>query len=226
MPQNKSKQHKKKNKKRQGVRGTSVQAIPRKVGLILPDQYRTNLRYWKQVSFSFLSSNTTAIRFRPSAAFDVDPLIASTAMAGFAELSLLYSSYRVLSSKINVNVMTTSAANPVNVSLTPVNFDPGATPSSAYVLAAREQPYTRFGTCGFNGSPPLKLNSNMSTVKIYGSKQALFDDNFSAPVTAIPNNNWYWVICGYSFVLDPSLTWVTITIEVDCQFYDRNFLPN
>jgi len=222
----KTKQHTKKNNKRQGVRKASVQNIPRSVGLILPDQYRTKLRYWKQVSFNFTATNTTAIRFRPSSAFDVDPLIASTAMSGFAELSTLYQTYRVLSSKINLTVMTTSAANPVNVSLTPSNFDPGATPSSAYVLAAREQPYARFGTCGLTGSPPLKLTSSMSTEKAYGSKAALFDDNFSSPVTATPNNNWYWVIGGYSFVLDPSLTWVTVTIEVDCQFYDRNFLQN
>jgi hypothetical protein len=202
------------------------QRIPRQVGLILPDRYRTNLRFWKQVSLNFVANNAVSIRFRPSSAFDVDPVVASTAMSGFVELSALYNSYRVLSSKIRTEAVTTSAANPVNIYVAPVNFDPGATPSAANILALREQPYAKSRLIGLSGSPSIKINSTMSTEKIYGSKMALFDDNFAAPITASPNNNWYWQIGAYSFVLDPSLTWVTITIEVDVEFYDRNFLQN
>jgi len=172
----------------------------------------------------FTVSNVRAIRFSPSSAYDVDPLVASTAMSGFAELATLYNSYRVLGSQCKVTFLTTSAANPVNVSLTPTNLDPGASPSSAYVFAAKEQPYAKFGTTGLTGSPPLKLNSSLTTERMYGSRAVLFDDSFAALVTTVPTNNWWWVISAYSYVLDPSLSWVTIIIETDVEFYDRTFL--
>jgi hypothetical protein len=184
------------------------------------------LRFWKSVSFNFTASNVAAVRFRPSAAFDVDPLVASTAMAGFAELASLYSSYRVLSSTIRIEAVTTSAANPVALMTAPVNADPGATPSSAYVLALREQPYAKYKMLALTGCPPSNVMNAMSTEKVYGSKSALFDDNFSSPTNSTPNNNWFWVVAGYSQVLDPSLCWLQITIEVDCEFFDRFFLPN
>jgi hypothetical protein len=204
----------------------SYQTIPRQVGLILPDRYRTNLRYWKQIKFDFTLSNTLSVRFRPSGAFDVDPTIASTAMSGFVEMSTLYQTYRVLSSEITVQVCNASAVNPANFYVVPVNFDPGATPSAAYILSLREQPYATSKMTGLTGCPAIFIKNSMSTEKIYGSKMALYDDNFSAPVTAIPNNNWYWNIGGYSLILDPNYCTVNIEFTVDVEFFDRNFLQN
>lgn len=66
----------------------------------------------------------------------------------------------------------------------------------------------------------------MSTEKIFGSKMVLFDDNFSSPCTANPTNNWFWVVAGVSQVFDPNLTWVTITLDLDVEFFDRAFLQN
>jgi len=196
------------------------------VGLILPDRYRTTLRFFKIISFNFTGTFTQVARFRPSAAFDVDPLVASTSMAGFVELAALYTTYRVLSSKIRVEVVTTSVANPVMMVVVPTNTDPGGAVSTAYALSSRENPYSRSKMTGLSGAPPSVLASTMSTEKIYGSKAALFDDNFSALVTGNPNNNWYWAIIGLSSVFDPNLTWLQVTINVDCEFYDRSFLLN
>lgn len=219
------KRHTKKNqkgkRKNKSNQVNAIQRIPNRVGLILPDMYVSKLRYWKQVKWDFTATNTIVARFRPSSAYDVDPLVGSTAMAGFAELATLYGSYRVISSKIAVQVVNPSAANPVNCSVTPVNIDPGAAPSSAYVLSLRENPYGKFGVVGLSGSPPLKINNQMSTQKIFGGRMTRYDDNFSALVTASPANNWWWIIGGYSFVLDPSLCWITVTIDVNVEFYDR-----
>jgi len=195
------------------------------VGLVLPDRYRTNLRYWKSISFNFIASTVASARFRPSSAFDVDPLIGGTAMAGFTELAGLYASYRVLSSKIIVEAVNTSAANPVSLMVCPVNIDPGASPISSYVLALREQPYGKFKMLGLSGCPPTRLNSVMSTEKIYGSKSTLFDDNFSSPSNSSPANNWFWVVAGFIGVLDPSLSWLQVNIDVDVEFFDRQYLP-
>jgi len=202
----------------------NLQKIPRQVGLILPDRYRTNLRFWKQLSFNFTASFVSNVRFRPTAAFDVDPTVGSTAMAGFAELATLYTSYRVLSSHIRVEAITTSVANPPTIIVGCQNTDPGAALSAANVIATKEQPYSQYKMLGLSGSPPMVISNKMSTEKIYGSKAVLFDDNFSSLVTSTPNNNWFWSICGYQTVFDPNLTWLSVTFEVDCEFYDRTFV--
>jgi len=234
MAQTNHKNHKNQKKKqsskrnnRNGRRGNqSMQMIPRQVGLILPDMYRTKLRFWKQVPFNFTATNVVGVRFRPSSAFDVDPLFATTAMAGFTEMATIYASYRVIQSKCNVEVITASPANPTNIQLVPANMDPGATPPSAYVIAQREQPYAKFGLTGLSGSAPLKLTSVMKTQRMFGSRMIMYDDNFSSLTNTSPVNNWFWVITGSVSVFDPNLTWVTITIDVDVQFFDRFTLNN
>jgi len=196
------------------------------VGLILPDRYRTTLRYWKTIQLDTSASNVASARWRPSAAFDVDPLIASTAMSGFAELAALYGTYRVLSSKIRVEMVNTSNGNPRTLIVSCPNIDPGVAPSASYILASKEQPYSKFKMSGLSGSPQTVILSKMSTEKIYGSKSVLFDDAFSSPTNGVPLNNWFWVVSIYSFNLDPNTCWLNITIEVDVEFYDRSFLAN
>jgi hypothetical protein len=222
-----NRQPKKQNDKYDGSLSISnnLQKIPRQVGLILPDRYRTNLRYWKSVSFDLTAVFSAGVRFRPSAAYDVDPLLATTAMSGFSELALLYGSYRVLSSRIRVESVNTSNANPRTLIVCPVNIDPGAAPTTAYVLASKEQPYSKAKMSGLSGSPQTIVSNVMSTEKMYGSKSVLFDDNFSSVSNSTPNNNWYWFVSTYSNILDPSLVWAQITIDVDVEFFDRSFLP-
>jgi hypothetical protein len=205
----------------------TVQFIPRGVGLILPDRYRTNLRLWKSVSTSLSASNQASFRFSPSNAYDIDPVVASTSMSGFVELSTLYGRYRVLSSRCLVRVVNPSLITPLEITLCPVNLDPGPTPSNAYMNTLKEQPYAAFCTGGLAGSPVAKCQATMSTEKIFGSKMALFDDNFQSVVSASPTNNWWWVIALYASAVIPTNPIITmVTIDVDCEFFDRPVLQN
>lgn len=217
-----------KNSKRQndGNRATpnAVQTIPRSVRLIMPDRMITNLKFWKAGIFDLSAQNTSAVRYRPSSAFDIDPLIGSTAMPGFVEFSAFYGSYRVVSSKCVVEGNNPSVTDNVMYSLGAVNVDPGSSPSSAYVIASHLNPYFRAKTAPLNGGPLVRLNHSMSTEKIYGSKSVYFDDNFSSIVTTSPVNNWYWVLTCYSLSLLSNDVQFTIKIEVDVEFFDRSFL--
>jgi len=214
--------------RREGVNSLSNahQGIPRSVGLIMPDRYVTNLKYWKALTYNLSVTNYGSQRFSPSNAFDVDPLIGGTAMSGFLELVALYGSYRVVSSKCKLEFANPSSTVPLKVWLCPVNIDPGATPSLAYQLALPEQPYCKSKTAPLVGGPICTLSSKMSTERIYGSKMVLFDDNFSAPVTGSPNNNWFWVVGCYGFAVIAGITYANVMIDVEVEFYDRKFQQN
>jgi hypothetical protein len=204
-----------------------VQFIPKQVGLILPDRYRTNLRYWKSLTFSLAASNVASVRFRPSSAFDVDPTLGGTVMSGFTELSALYNSYRVLASKITVQATNTSSVQPIELMVVPFNQDVGATPAAGLILSFKEQPYSKFRLIPLSGGPVATIKSTMSTEKIYGSKMALFDDNFSALVSANPVNNWYWSIGVYVLgALAGQSIYLNVTIDVDVEFFDRAIVQN
>jgi hypothetical protein len=202
----------------------SVQRIG--LATIMPDRLRTSLRYWKLVTFNLAVTSYGSVRFSPSNAFDIDPLIGGTAMSGFTEVAAFYNRYRVLSSTIVVMLNDQSATIPLTSFLAPVNVDPGATPAAGYNLAIREQPYAKSCLSGLLGSPPVLLRANMSTEKIFGSKMALYDDAFSAVVSASPTNNWFWVVGVNAPAVIATSVYVDVRIEVDVEFFDRFFLQN
>jgi hypothetical protein len=207
-------------------RKASTLVLPRQVGLALPDRYICKLRYWKSVQLSLNTINTPSVRFSPSNAYDIDPLLASTAMSGYVELAAIYGSYRVTGSDIVVECINASTAHPVRLMVGATNVDPGGTPSAPYILSLAEQPYAKSTIVGLAGGPPARVKNHLTTERIYGNPMVLYDDNFSAPTTGSPSNNWWWVIGLYSQSLFAQTATLNVTIEVEVQFYNRNFLQN
>ena len=205
----------------QGTINNTQQSIPRSVGLVISDRYRTGLRYWKMVSFNLAAVNTAAVRFSPSNAYDVDPLVGGTNMSGFIEMAGFYNRYRVLASKLKCEVTNGTNATPIVVITCPLNDDPGSTPTSAAILSWKEQPYAVSKMVGLTGSPVIVIDNRMSTEKIFGSKMALFDDAFQAYTTNSPGNNWFWAIGVYSLATTSANIQICVTIEVDVEFFDR-----
>lgn len=226
---NRTRTNKKQNKNpktRQQKPGNALVVIPRSVGSIVPDRFRTTLRFWASQAADLSVQNYQTIRWQPTAAFDIDPLVGGTFMAGYNELAAMYRSYRVLSSLCKVEIANTSTDSIVNVTLVPVNHDPGPSPAASYAISSREQPYSKTKTCPPNGGPMTRISSTMSTERMYGNPMIKYDDNFAALVTAIPVNNWYWVLSVYSLATIPSSDPVlfNIYIDVTLDFYDRAFL--
>jgi len=167
-------------------------------------------------------------RFRPTNAFDVDPLLGGTSMPGFAEFAALYTSYRVTWSRIKVRFTAGTGSLPTLVTVLPVNFDLGSTPTVPTVTALPDQSYAVSKLLGLAGSPSILIQEEMSTEKIYGSKQIYFDDNFSSLVTTGPNNNWYWNISGIipSAASSASIIYVEYNMDVGIEFFSRKVLNN
>lgn len=224
------KSQKQQNKKKLQQRRSAPQSqrslvLPKSI-MIMPDRFRTHLRYWKSLAFDLGTTSYAAARFQPSGAFDIDPTASGVKPAGFDELAAFYSSYRVSKSKCVVEIVGTASTSAVQVTLLPTNLDPGATPVAAYITSSREQPYAISKMAPSQGGPTTKLSRSMSTQKIFGSPMTKYDDNFSALINSIPVNNWFWVLTLYSLATIPTVTPVLINvfIEIDIDFYDRRFL--
>lgn len=200
-------------------RQTTV-SIPRAVGCYMPDKLQTTLRFWKSVAINLTPTSTAAIRFAPSAAYDIDPTVASAAMVGFAQLAAIYGSYRVHSSYARVECVNEGDVT-TKVTLVPTNLDPGASPTSNYIISATEQPYAVSRTISAVGGPVTVLENEMSTQKIYGSPMVKYDDNFAALTNTTPNNNWYWVVTFYAMSIATKAVICNFYTEICIDFYDR-----
>jgi hypothetical protein len=216
----------KRGKQTQGVknpknnqRGAIIYRLPQG-GRVVPDRLHTRLQYYKSLAMVFVG-NTVAARFIPTGAFDIDPLLGGTFPPGFAELSTLYSSYRVRKSSIVVDVAS-AGVTPFRTIVIPLNADPGAAPSPAVIAAWDQNPYAVSALLSTTGSPSVRLNSTMTTEQIFGSTMVHTDDNFAATVSAVPVNNWFWCIGLFTaFVTVTGSPMVDVNIIIDIEFYDR-----
>lgn len=217
-----SKQTSKQRKKTVTKNNRNLETIPRGM-TIVPDTVRTKLRFWKAFAVNLSAINYSGVRFRPSAAFEPDPLT-SDQPRGFTEWSNFYSSYKVSGSQCKLEVINPSNVTPVQACLLPVNLDPGASPSSGAVTGSIEQPFARRKMVSLVGGPLTTINHSMTTEKLFGNPMTKYDENFTALVTGVPVNNWYWFVTFYSLAVIPGGIVAHIFIDIDVTFYDRKRL--
>jgi hypothetical protein len=202
--------------------------IPKSIAIVADRSY-FKLKY-TQIGAQAVAvgAQSTYLRFRPTAAFDIDPLLGGTAMPGFIEWTGFYSSYRVTWSRMTLRVTPTATSTPLLICLLPMNIDLGGTPSAATIVSLPDQPYAKSKLLGIAGSPTITLSSEMSTEKIYGSKMVYVDDNFASLVTTVPNNNWFWSISSLTSVaaVATQTFFIEYSLDVGCEFYDRKQLQN
>lgn len=209
---------------RRGIKDAVVR-LPRNM-LIMPDRIRTHLRLFISKVFNLSVSTQGAFRFRPTGAQQIDPL-GALSFPGWTDLSGIYSSYRVHSSTFRIETCNPSNSQLVHICIVPLNADPGATPSLVFVEAAASQPFAKWTSAALLGGPCAILSSAMSTEKMYGNRGVtLSDDNFGALVSAIPVNNWYWMVCAFTQGVIAANFTVNCYICVEIEFYDRFQLPN
>lgn len=198
----------------------------RRMALVFPPRMLAKLKFIAYQSFNLAATTGVNYRWRPSAAFDVDPALGGTSMAGFAELAGFYSTYRVWASQIKATVSNPSTTLPITLIVVPLNADPTNAMTVPNIIASSEQPYAKSRETGLLGSPPVRITSQMTSQKIFGDPMALFDHNFTALVSTVPGNNWFWNVCVLAPNFVATAIQVFVEVEVDCEFYDRIFLPN
>lgn len=214
--------------------GISAQAnamtrLPKTVTSIMPDRFYTTLKFYGYGNLTIPpAAQTKGARYRPTSAFDIDPILGSTATPGFSELAAFYSNYRVTSSSMRLEANNSSTASGALIVLCPLNQDPGASPTDAVVQSWIEQPYAMVKAIGTAGSPAVVISKMMSTEKIFGSKMVYFDDNFQSLVTTNPVNNWYWGIGAIVPIPAAAAQTINCLIEINigCEFFSRKILSS
>lgn len=192
---------------------------------VMPDKYRTSLKFWKAQALDLSTTSYTTERFYASGGFP-DPLAPTVVANSFRELVTFYASYRIKASKIMVEVVNTSPSSVIQVTVLPTNLDPTGSPGADYNVAARLQPYARSKMASSQGGPVTRVKNSMTTQRIYGNPMVKFDDKFGAVGTSNPENMWFWVIALYSLASIPSDTPVLMNVFIDfeIEFYDRRFI--
>jgi len=174
-----------------------------------------------------------SLRYQPSAPFDVDPLLGSTASPGFSELAAIYASCRSIESTLDCEMTPVAQTGLVPTAfqgvVVPLNVDPGSTPLVTSIESWTSNPYRLYKMLAQAGGPTTKFKTRMSTEKIYGTKMVWFDDNFASLTSGIPNNNWFWGIGVLSDTNSATLPYqvaVRVSISMVVEFYDRKILSN
>lgn len=211
-------------------RYTKIQSVKvRSPGAICGDRTFVKLIYYDQLN-SILTNNGNNyayIRYQPSAAYDVNPSLGTTAMSGFAELAALYNKYRVHASKISV-LLSNQEDFGVTAMVLPLNVDPGSSPSITTIQSYQMQPFcTRRVLSSKGGQDKASFKKYMSSKKIIGSNSFKYEENYASAVNTIPADNWYWIIAlttmgGTYFTTKGVVYDVLITCYVE--FYDRKSL--
>jgi len=200
----------------------SIWSIPKWLGF--PDSTRADLRY--VIPLTQLTGGGTTNSFRyTSNAYDVDSALASTAMAYFGELAIVYSRFRTLSMKYCFKI-TNQEAFPAQVVY---GFMTNSLGSTSVGGNYAENKYMHMSLLSaINGSDStLTLNGQVSINDLFGSNQALFDDLFtgsttSSTLSSSATANLY--IGTIAAAVPVNGQFVTGWIELDVLFTRRNSL--
>lgn len=215
-----TKTNKKKNQKNKRG-GQTTLVLPRRL-TAMPDKFRTNLKYWKAEAIDLSSVGYLTTRYHGSGGFpDLSNPTKHPNM--FAEVAAFYASYRIHGSRIMVELVNTSSNSVIQLTVLPVNIDPGSSPSADYNVDARLQSYAKSRMASSQGGPVTRIKSTMTTQRIYGNPMTKVDDNFAALINTNPINMWFWVISLYSLSTIPSAEPVLMNVflDFDIEFYDR-----
>lgn len=215
----------KKTRKGEGVMITNSPGQFKTMSLVFPPRMLAKLRFNAYQLLSLAASTSANYRWRPTGAFDVDPALGGTAMAGFAELSGFYASYRVYSSRIKATIANPSAVSPITLIVVPLNADPTNAMTTTNIIACVENPYAQAKCSSLVGGPATTIVSSMSTQKIFGDPSVFYDHNFSSLVGAVPANNWFWNVAILAPAFIATAVTLYVTVDVDVEFFDRTFLP-
>jgi len=159
----------------------------------VPDRFRTTLRFQKTtVLINGISPFSSQVLI-PTFAYDIDPLVGSTAMPGFTELGTLYRKYRVHGSSLRVSFNNEEAfANLCYICPTNTSF--GANYANYQYFLSNIRTKTKVAGA-ISGASRVDLSASFTTAEFGGASDLLIDDAYSGFCTGgSPTNNIYWNI--------------------------------
>ncbi len=202
--------------------GGSLWRIPKR--LAFPDSLRTNLRYIVPLTQIIGGGTTNSLRFT-SNAYDVDAALASTAMAYFSELAVVYSRFRTLGMKYHFEV-TNQEAFPQGMIY---GFMTNLLSSTSVGQNYAGNPYMHTAILSESrGNRSTSTYRGAVTIeRLFGTSQALYDDLYTGSTTSSSMSSTAQAqlyIGAVSAVVPVNGVFVTGWIELDVLFNRRNSL--
>ncbi len=214
-------QRKRNNRKRKNVNKCQILTVKPGDGWA-PSRLRTKLRFSKFVTMSAAASTAANIIFAPTYAYDIDPTIGSTAMAGFSEYAQMYRFCRVQASNIVLHFANQQSFNVVAY-VTPVNTNPGANYAASTAQTFLANPFTRQAILGpLTGRNTAIVRHSETTAKYAGAWNARVNDTYVGSTTGAssPTNNWYWTVGVVGTASVSTGVDVLVTLDIDIEFFE------
>lgn len=210
------------NNQMRNVNTGEVWKLPKR--LAFPDSLRTELKYIIPIQQVLGGGTTNSLKFT-SNAYDVDSALASTAMAYFSELAVVYSRFRTLRMSYKFEV-TNSETFPISIIY---GFMTNSISATGLGQNYAGNPFMRTHILSQNnGCKNARIVSDSVRMdQLFGSSQALFDDLFTGSTTSSTLSTSATANCyiGAVSAATPVAGWfVTGAITLELAFFRRNDL--
>jgi len=184
------------NQRSRSKRNKSKSKVDRKVVLHIPGEFapksmRVKLCYNDLTTVQTQNGQSTSNWYYRTSAYDVNPLIGTTAMPGFLELAALYNQYRVHGIAVHFEG-SNMHTSPLILGIFPSYETYGHNTLSNINII--EYSGTRYGfrkvISPSGGMDALRLNKTWTMTQLVGNESWLMDSNYTATVTSNPTTMW------------------------------------
>lgn len=185
----------------------------------MPNMFRTTLKYYQQIPYSAIST-PQVYYFRGNSIYDPDYTGTGAQPVGFDQLSVFYSRYNVVGSRIEIKIINESTPA-LQVITTPYPSVDVTTYDQAYLL-----PYTRRAiadgiTRGGRSIATLAHQAQSTIVR-----QQPWNINYTSATSTNPSLQWFWLIAMQTADQATSITCeLQITILYDVIFNSPLYVP-
>jgi len=187
---------------------------------MMPSRFRTRLTFQKYTNIVNNTFTFANIRFSPTNCYDIDPVLASTAMPGFTELGGLYRFYRAKSFRASATFSNLDATA-ANCYICPINLDPGANDTTSQnLLSNRRSKSIMVGpSTGMSTSREISI---VTGIDEFGGVKWLGQlDQYCASTAGTSPTNNIWVAVGVETSSAMTLgVAVCVKITVEVEFFE------
>lgn len=207
--------------------------ITRTTSVLVPDRYRTKLRYSAVVRAYSADGVPSAYTFRLNSLYDPDFTGIGRQPYGFDQLSAFYNNYVVTGSSIKVVPLPVQDDQRRHIQLTVIPALVSTPPYASTPWAYREMPYNRTRAVSLDTNtffPSAIIKHYMPVHKLAGVSRTrvLSESGYSSTINDNPAIQLYWHIIANSFTNN-----VAGTVNADCQvtityyvnFFGRVLIP-
>jgi len=174
-------------------------------------------------TYDHIAATSNILIMRGNGIYDPEAATGGSQPLGFDEWAGFYQNYRVRASKIKCSYVVDPAAGAVSPAVQ-ICVLPNVAGTTYTSQLASQQRFARSKFVPSSCVTTQVLKSYCKTSSIFGvTKRSVADqDNFGAPVTTTPSNQWYWNFTAYS--LDGS-TAVDAWLQAEITYYVEFFNP-